>query len=191
MPRQSRGPKIKERAKFLLGALLALVNKELYHPSDIQVQVRWLGEETAARLFVKAQLKHLVKLTEIYGQKLTTEQIRDVLKQLEEFLQILEDRREKTQGASEWKFVLKLLNKDKEDNLKFLEEEWEKRKSKSGHDKQAKSDAVLPTQRSNIPGEKWLYQLKKIMLRIMSVIKRLYRRYSFGKKDNFRHKKRY
>ncbi|MEM1169579.1 MAG: tetratricopeptide repeat protein [Cyanobacteria bacterium P01_H01_bin.35] len=159
MPRQSKGPKIQERAKLLLEALLAFVNEELDRLSDIQVEAKWVGEKTSADLLVKTELRHLVELTNRYkndGQRLTKDQIREVLKQLEEFLQILEHTRKERQGRSEWEFTLKLWSTDKQRNLKALDEEWEKRKSKSGDDKQTKSDAVFQTQKYNIPGEEWL-----------------------------------
>ena len=157
MPRKSRGPKTKEKAKFLLEALLAFVNREITDLSGVEIEADWQGN--AANLFVKTKLEHLENLTEKYknnSQKLTKEEIREVLKQLAEFLQILDDKREKTQGASEWKFVLKLWSTDKQRNLEFLEREWEKRKSKSGNNRQIKSDAVVETQKYNIPGEEWL-----------------------------------
>ncbi|MGD1701782.1 tetratricopeptide repeat protein [Dapis sp. BLCC M229] len=157
MPRQSKGLKAKENAKFLLEALLAFVNQELTDLSGVEIEANWQGKD--ADLFVKTELKYLANLTEKYkndGKNLTTDQISAVLKQLEEFLQILEDKREKTQGAKEWKFVLKLWSTDKQRNLEFLEQEWEKRKSKSGGEKQTKSDTTIPTQKYNIPGEEWL-----------------------------------
>ncbi|MGK7923317.1 MAG: tetratricopeptide repeat protein [Trichodesmium sp.] len=157
MPRTSTGPKTKERAKVLLEALLAFVNQELTDLSDVEIEANWQGKD--ADLFVKTELKCLANLTEQYkndGKKLTTEEIRDVLKQLEEFLQILEDIRKKKQGSKVWEFRLKLWSTDKERNLEFLDQEWEKRKSKSSGEKETKSDATIQTQKYNIPGEEWL-----------------------------------
>ncbi|MDJ0556737.1 MAG: tetratricopeptide repeat protein [Microcoleaceae cyanobacterium MO_207.B10] len=182
MPNRSTGETIKERAKLLLEALLAFVNGELTDLSGVEIEAYWQGKN--ADLFVKTELRHLVNLTNKYkykSQKLTKEQIQEmekqrqqtkeqrtkemnrqkdkikaVLTELAEFLQILDDKREKTQGSQEWKFVLKLWSTDKERNLEFLEQEWEKRKSKSSGEKETKSDATIQTQKYNIPGEEWL-----------------------------------
>ncbi|MDY7006878.1 MAG: NB-ARC domain-containing protein [Cyanobacteriota bacterium] len=157
MPRKSKGPKTKERAKFLLEALLAFANQELTDLSGVEIEANWQGKN--ADLFVKTKLEDLESLTKKYknnSQKLTKEQIREVLKQLTEFLQILDDKREKTQGASEWKFVLRLWSTDKQKNLEFLDREWEKRKSNSGGEKQTESDAIFQTKKYYIPGEEYL-----------------------------------
>ncbi len=66
------------------------------------------------------------------AEKLTKTEIRDSLNYLKDFLKILEDHRIQTQGSDKWEFTLKLWSKNKENNLKQFEEEWEnKRPNKS------------------------------------------------------------
>ncbi|NES06402.1 MAG: tetratricopeptide repeat protein, partial [Okeania sp. SIO2F4] len=157
MPNLGKGQEVKKRAKLLLEALLAFVNQELTDLSDVEIEANWQGKD--ADLFVKTKLKYLVNLTNKYkndDKKLNKSQISEVLKQLEEFLQILTHKWEQRQGREVWEFTLKLWSTNKERNLEILDQEWEKRKSKSSGEKETKSHTTIQTKKYNIPGEEWL-----------------------------------
>lgn len=138
MPNYAKGPKVKKRAILLLEALLKH-QENLFQlerkRSNVQVEVKWFREDIYNfYLFVKtSKLLNLVSLIKEYKSEapdLTKNQIMEVLRQLQN-LSIFEDRREKSQGSSEWKFILKLWYKDIENNLARLDIEWDSPKKHS------------------------------------------------------------
>jgi len=124
------GPTVKERAKRLLGTLLAYVNWELEDVGRTSLSHRWQDETTKQpKLVIETQLRTLEFLTakDKHEGKLTTTEIRQALnKHLKDFLHILEDNRSQTQGKKEWHFTLKLWSKDTQKNLEQFEIEWER-----------------------------------------------------------------
>ncbi len=138
MPKhKSYGPKVKERAKILLEALLGWVDGEFEEWEYLKIETRW--KEDSYDLVVKTQLRYLEALTE---QKLNKDKIKETLKRFEDFLGILEDNRAKTQGSADWHFTLKLWSRDKSKNLQELEKEWEKLRPEKS--KQATGDLAIP-----------------------------------------------
>ncbi len=130
MARPNYGPQGKARAKRLLDALLAYANDELDNGERLQIQVNW---QTENQLVVRTKVRFLEELTAIdpYSGKLNNDQIKEALKRLEDFLEILEDNRTTTRGAEEWHFTLRLWFKRqcKEANLRQFDVEWERRQS--------------------------------------------------------------
>ena len=129
MARPNYGPQAKQRTKRLLEALLAYANHELEDAERLKIQSNWNSEK---RLIVKTKIRFLQELTALAppGGKLNSEQIKEALHRLEDFLGILEDNRVKTQGADDWHFTLKLWygRQDQQANLKRLDVEWERRR---------------------------------------------------------------
>ena len=129
MARPNYGPQAKKRAKRLLEALLAYANNELENCDHLQIQVNW---QTENHLVVRTKVRLLEELTvkDPYDGKLNNEQIKEALKRLEDFLEILEDNRTTTRGAENWHFTLKLWHRrqDKAANLKQFDLEWERRR---------------------------------------------------------------
>jgi SpoVK/Ycf46/Vps4 family AAA+-type ATPase len=130
MARPSYGPQAKQRTKRLLEALLAYANHEMEDCDYLEIQVKW---QTQKQLVVETKVRILEELTALdpYDGKLDKEQIKDALHRLEDFLEILEDNRTKTQGAEDWHFTLKLWHEryDTQANLRRLDAEWERRRS--------------------------------------------------------------
>lgn len=81
---------------------------------------------------IKTTLRALEELScrDRHKGKLTKQQIREALKQMESFLKILDDHRLSPRGNEEWHFTLALWSKNKKANLKQFEDEWEQRRSR-------------------------------------------------------------
>ncbi len=127
MPRPHYGPEAKKQTKRLLEALLAYANHELENCDRLQIRVNW---KTENQLVVRTKVRFLEELTAKSNGKLTKEQIKEALKRLEDFLEILEDNRPIKQGAEDWHFTLQLWHKrqDTEAILKRFDVEWERRR---------------------------------------------------------------
>lgn len=127
MPTISYGPKVKQRTKRLLEALLAYANYELENSDRLQIQFNWKAEN---QLVVETKVRFLAELTKLdpYEGQLDHDEIKEALHRLEDFLKILVDNRVKTQGADDWHFTLNLWHNryDKKANLRRFEEEWER-----------------------------------------------------------------
>lgn len=141
MPNYGYGPEAQKRTKRLLEALLAYANGELEDCDHLNIEVNWQSEK---QLLVRTEVRFLVELTakDQSNGKLKDIHIKEALTHLEEFLEILEDDRTKTQGSPDWHFKLKLWSKDKAENLKRFEFEWKTRKEqKSKKDKKVPPDS--------------------------------------------------
>jgi hypothetical protein len=125
MPTVSYGTKVKQRTRRLLEALLAYANHELENDNRLHIDFNW---QTEKQLVVKTKVRILEELTALdsYKGKLNNDEIKEALHRLEDFLQILEDCRTKTQGSEDWHFKLKLWYRrhDKEANLTRFDDEW-------------------------------------------------------------------
>jgi tetratricopeptide (TPR) repeat protein len=131
MARRSYGEEVKARVKRLFEDLLAYVNDEFEDGDKIAIQFNWKSETQIA---VRAKRRCLEELTlkDSYEGKLTAAQVREAINRLEDFLGILEDNRSTTQGSEDWHFTLNLWHKDKAENLRQFDLEWEaKRPEKS------------------------------------------------------------
>lgn len=135
--RPNYGPTAQVRAKRLLEAMLAYANDELeecvseaaWQKLRLQkvIQVYW---QTPKQLVVRTQVRFLEYLTSLdsYNGKLDTQQIKEALKRLEDFLKILVDNRTQSKGSPDWHFTLNLWHDryDQAANLKKFDEEWER-----------------------------------------------------------------
>lgn len=134
MARPNYGPQVKQRAKRLLEVLLLYANDEWETDIRLPLRINW---QTERQLVVRTKLRFLVELTaqDTYPSQLTPEQIREVLRRLQDFLSILEDNRPATQGSEDWHFTLKLWHRrqDVAANLAKLDEEWERLRPLKSH----------------------------------------------------------
>src|SRR5918998_6353109 len=146
--RPNYGPTAQERTKRLLEALLAYANDELEGSERLQIEANW---QTQNKLVVRTKVRFLEELTAKYQQnsKLDTEQIKEALKRLKDWLEILEDNRTKTQGSEDWHFTLKLWSKDKQENLKQFDCEWESRRVQKSKLIDREVSANSPKERSS------------------------------------------
>ncbi|GAB4207733.1 MAG: hypothetical protein Fur006_65910 [Coleofasciculaceae cyanobacterium] len=127
--RPNYGPTAQARTKRLLAALLAYANDELEGCDYLKIQVNW---QTDKQLVVRTQVRFLEELTKLdsYEGKLSDEQIKESLKRLEDFVEILRDNRVTPRGSPDWHFTLKLWYKrfETEANLRQFDSEWERRR---------------------------------------------------------------
>jgi tetratricopeptide (TPR) repeat protein len=131
MARRSYGEEVKARVKRLFEDLLAYVKDEYEEGDKISIQFDWKSEK---QVVIRAKRRCLEELTlkDRYEGKLSATQVREAINRLEDFLGILEDNRSATQGSEDWHFTLKLWHKDKAENLRQFDIEWEaKRPEKS------------------------------------------------------------
>ncbi|GAB4201780.1 MAG: hypothetical protein Fur006_54580 [Coleofasciculaceae cyanobacterium] len=130
MAKESYGPKVQERTKRLLEALLAYANYELENADRLPIKFNWINEN---ELVVKTQVRFLVELTQLdsYTGKLDSEQIKEAIHRLKD-LQILKDNRPGNRGWHDWYFTLTLWHSrhDRAAILKRFDEEWKRLQSK-------------------------------------------------------------
>ncbi|MBT9317949.1 WD40 domain-containing protein [Leptothoe spongobia] len=138
MARISYGPQVQRRTKLLLTALLAYANDDLGDcdraSDDLSVRIApnlKINWQTNRQLVVRTKVRFLQELTAVVQDTLSTDQIKEALKRLEDFLEILEDNRPSSQGSDVWHFTLKLWHdrKDVTANLKRFDQEWQQRRS--------------------------------------------------------------
>ncbi|HAX85341.1 MAG TPA: hypothetical protein DCY91_03525 [Cyanobacteria bacterium UBA11370] len=129
MAKVSYGPKVQERTKRFLEALLAYANDELENTECLQIKFNW---KTENELVIETQVRFLTQLTHLdaYKGKLNTEQIKEAIHRLED-LKILKDNRPGDKGLHGWYFTLTLWHSRQEQaaNLKRFDLEWERLRS--------------------------------------------------------------
>jgi len=132
MPKASYGPKVKERIRRLLSALLTDVQDAWENPEFrplSHLKFNWRDRDSnQPKLQIETKLRVLQTLINQDAdlEKLTKPQIAEAIKRLEDFLDVLEDNRLQTQGKEDWKFTLILWSKDPDRNLEQFEQEWER-----------------------------------------------------------------
>lgn len=142
MPRPTYGPDVQNRVKRFFDTLLSYAADELDDCTHLNIEVNW---QTEKHLVVRTKLRILEQLTakDRYNGKLTKAQITEALKRLEDFLGILQDNREHSQGSEDWHFTIELWHgKDKEANLKQFDSEWENRKQQKSKKSELKKPVV-------------------------------------------------
>ncbi|MEL6554122.1 MAG: AAA family ATPase, partial [Cyanobacteria bacterium J06621_11] len=80
------------------------------------------------RLIVKTEIRFLAALVSPKVDAKTKEHLKQDLRSLKDFLGILEDNRDRTQGTGIWHFTLKLWHRRAERNLTAFDELWQQRK---------------------------------------------------------------
>ena len=150
MPKLSYGPEAKKRTQCLFTALLDFANDELDSGSEkvleglrSHIQLHW---PTNQQLVVRTQIRYLAELTRLAASDspLTTSQVKEALKQLEQFLQVLEDNRASRRGSNTWHFTLNLWCSrwDRVANLQHFDQVWEQ--SRPARSKQVTVDPAEP-----------------------------------------------
>ena len=127
MPRPTYGKIVENRVLDLLDTLLGYIDTE-FECKGCRLKTKWEDEETSEpKLIVETTLKDLVALGKVKSSQsaLTKAQIREALKRLEDFVEILVDHRADHQGAEDWNFTLTLWSKDKRQNLECVQQQWE------------------------------------------------------------------
>ena len=139
MPSPSYGDDVKARVRKLLEQLLAYANDELNNPERFKITFNW---ESDTVVVVEATLRTLAQLAD-----LKTEQVREALKALEEFLGIFEDLRLHKRGTDKWRFKLNLCypKSNKEANLKRFDEEWQNRREQLPGVQRSEGNQAKPT----------------------------------------------
>ncbi|MEM9214968.1 MAG: NACHT domain-containing protein [Cyanobacteria bacterium P01_F01_bin.150] len=140
MPKLSYGPAAKQRVAYLFTVLLDYANDEL-EMADAKAEeqlerlrshlsIHWEGDRS---LIVRTKLRYLAKLSSLAPGEmtLTTGQIKDGFKYLEQFLGILDDNRASRRGSDTWHFTLTLWSQrwDRDGNLQQLERQWDDRRT--------------------------------------------------------------
>ncbi len=134
MARPSYGPKVQNRAKRLFKSLLSYANDGLEDCDCLRphIQVNW---KTDRQLVVSTKVRFLEELTgkASNSNPLKRDQIKEALRRLDDYLEILEDNRVTTQGADNWHFTLQFWHWrwDQAANLEEFDREWDRRRS--GH----------------------------------------------------------
>jgi hypothetical protein len=126
MKHYSYGDTVRGRVRHLFEVLLSYAHDELEGTEQFHsgLKVNW---QTEKQLVVRTKLRTLEKLTEKDEllSKLTKEQIREAINHLKNYLKILADNRESSRGSEDWHFTLELWSKDKEENLRRFDAEWQ------------------------------------------------------------------
>ncbi len=152
MARPNYGPQSKKRTKCLLEGLIAYANGDLEECDRFESQIR-VNWQTEKQLVVRTKVRYLEALMAETAteEKLSSTQLKESLKRLKDFLEILEDNRCSTQGSENWHFTLKLwhhrLNTGA--NLAEFDQQWEQRRSLKSKQvtrevSQAKKSPTLP-----------------------------------------------
>jgi len=113
MPRATTGSKVKARTLQVLEALLRYANHEV-EMSDIPgLHCRW-QDSPQTTLVVQTTLRSLLELNQrvFPDQPLTKPQVREALRRLQDFLQVLEDYRVHQRGSEDWHFTLHLTSQE-------------------------------------------------------------------------------
>ncbi|MDJ0694828.1 tetratricopeptide repeat protein [Mastigocoleus sp. MO_188.B34] len=149
MPNPSYGDDVKARVRILLEQLLAYANDKLDRPERFKITCEW--DTLNQVVIVRTTLAVFDELTGFENK----EQVREALKALENFLEILEDLRENKRGSSNWHFKLKLWypKSDKEGNLKKFDEEWQNRREQLPGVQRSEGNQAkpAPTKFHNLP----------------------------------------
>ncbi len=152
MPRPNYGNAVKQRAIQFFTVLVDFANGELdideYRLENLQreIQLNW---QTEQRCVIRTKVRYLENLTSLAGSPLTGEQIKESIKCLTDFLELIEDNRASKGGSETWHFTLNLWHDrfDRVANLHRFDNEWDRRKSPQSL---TNSDLVTPIT------DKWL-----------------------------------
>jgi Effector-associated domain 4/NACHT domain len=134
MPRPNYGNAVKQRAVQFFTALVDYANDELdiddrqLESLQRDIQLHW---QTPKRCVVRTKVRYLEQLTKLANTILTGEQIKESIKCLTDFLEIVEDNRASKGGSETWHFTLNLWHDrcDRSANLDRIGQEWDRRKS--------------------------------------------------------------
>ncbi|WP_309731020.1 NACHT domain-containing protein [Chamaesiphon sp. OTE_75_metabat_556] len=151
MPRPNYGNAVKQRTVQFFTVLVDYANDELDIDDRLleslqrDIQLHW---QTPKRCVVRTKVRYLEQLTKLVNATLTGEQIKEAIKCLTDFLEIVEDNRASKGGSETWHFTLNLWHDrfDRAANLDRLGQEWDYRKSPQNAPQSAiESQAVATT----------------------------------------------
>jgi Effector-associated domain 4/NACHT domain len=134
MPRPNYGNAVKQRTVQFFMVLIDYANDELDIDDRLleglqrDIQLHW---QTPKRCVVRTKVRHLEQLTKLANATLTSEQIKESIKCLTDFLEIVEDNRASKGGSETWHFTLNLWHDrlDRSANLDRIGQEWDCRKA--------------------------------------------------------------
>jgi HEAT repeat protein len=134
MPRPNYGNAVKQRAVQFFTVLVDYANDELDIDDRLleslqrDIQLHW---QTPKRCVVRTKVRYLEQLTKLADVTLTGEQIKEAIKCLTDFIEIVEDNRASKGGSETWHFTLNLWHDrfDRVANLDRIGQEWDRRKS--------------------------------------------------------------
>ncbi len=134
MPRPNYGNAVKQRTTQFFTVLLDYANDELDGDERQLENVRQdiqLNWQTEKRYTMRTKVRYLERLVQLAGIELSSEQIKESIKCLTDFLEIIEDNRTSKGGSETWHFTLNLWYDrfDRAANLQKFEIEWDRRKS--------------------------------------------------------------
>ncbi|EKU98297.1 NB-ARC domain protein [Leptolyngbya sp. PCC 7375] len=144
MPRITTGPRVKARTLQVLESLLRYANHDLDIASDIPgLNCRW-QESPQPTLVVQTTLKSLLELNQLLAPKtpLTKTQIREALRRMQDFLQILEDYRVHQRGSEDWHFALHLVSQKTNRAIAAVTDQWQTLKAPKSVSKQSDADPI-------------------------------------------------
>jgi Effector-associated domain 4/NACHT domain len=134
MPRPNYGNAVKQRATQFFTVLLDYANDELdceerqLEHLQRDIQLHW---QTEKRCAIRTKVRYLENLSRLGGSPLTSEHIKESIKCLTDFLEIIVDNRASKGGSETWHFTLNLWHGrfDRAANLYRFDLEWDRRKS--------------------------------------------------------------
>ncbi len=147
MPRPNYGPEAKKRTSSFFSILVDYANDALDCDDGAlsalrpQIQTHWQSE---TRLVVRTKVRFLEALVKLVDQPLTADQIKEALKRLTDYLDILEDNRPHRGGSETWHFTLNLWYKrfDRDANLQRFVTEWETRRPQKSRQVTPSTEAI-------------------------------------------------
>ena len=131
MPRATTGSKVKARTLQVLEALLRYANHEVEMSADIPgLHCRW-QDSPQTTLVVQTTLRSLLELNQrvFPDQPLTKPQVREALRRLQDFLQVLEDYRVHQRGSEDWHFTLHLTSQETARAIAAAAAQWDSLKA--------------------------------------------------------------
>ena len=131
MPRATTGSKVKARTLQVLEALLRYANHEVEMSADIPgLHCRW-QDSPQTTLVVQTTLRSLLELNQrvFPDQPLTKPQVREALRRLQDFLQVLEDYRVHQRGSEDWHFTLHLTSQETARVIAAAAAQWDSLKA--------------------------------------------------------------
>jgi Effector-associated domain 4/NACHT domain len=134
MPRPNYGNAVKQRAVQFFTVVVDYANDEVeieerqWESLQRNIQIHW---QTEQRCVIRTKVRYLEDLARLAGVKLTGEQIKESIKCLTDFLEIIEDNRASKGGSETWHFTLNLWHNrfDRVANLERFDREWDRCKS--------------------------------------------------------------
>jgi tetratricopeptide (TPR) repeat protein len=137
--KKSYGSTVQARAKALLKAILEVAAED-DRSGGIRFNADW-AEQSPVRLTIETTLKDLIFLVHKDCRANTVEftaaktETSEALKNLEKFVQILDDHRTQKRGSNRWHFSLRLWGSNVDRNLVEFDKLWESRRSPNSQPK--------------------------------------------------------